>query len=285
MKKILWYCLLLTIVAAACKKSGTETWYEGTLDKRLYDSIFVRESNLFESPYGWKTVFTPAGGGAYLFYMKFTDNNRVDMISDFNIETASKVSTSSYFFRVTGQPSLVFDTYNYLHIISHPSNAVSGGVSGQGKISDYEFYFKSANSDSVVLVGVKNKSLMVLKKATQAEEAFYRSGGIKTIIDDASAAMSGKFLRIEDGIDQTPAAIDFANKTASIMVVGANNQTTSQNVSFVFSADADGLDLLKPLTFKGKSYSKIYWDPTTKEFYLLDGTNRYIFKASDTPTI
>ncbi len=285
MKKILWYCLLLTIIAVACKKDGTETWYEETLDKRLSDTVFARQATLVNSPYGWKTIFTPAGGGAYLFYMRFRNDNRVDMVSDINIETASKVSSSSYVFRVTGQPSLVFDTYNSLHIISHPSNAVSGGVSGQGKVSDYEFYFKSITNDSVVMVGVKNKSILVLKKATQAEETFYRSGGIKTIIDDASAAMTGKFLRIEDGIDQTPAAIDFANKTASILVVGANNQTTSQSVSFVFSADADGLDLLKPLIFKGKSYSKIYWDPATKEFYLLDGTKRYIFKASDTPTI
>lgn len=285
MKKILWYCLLLAIVAVACKKDGTETWYEETLDKRLSDTLLARQATLVNSPYGWKTVFTPAGGGAYLFYMKFADNNRVDMVSDINIETASKVATSSYIFRVTGQPSLVFDTYNSLHIISHPSNAVSGGASGQGKVSDYEFFFKEITKDSVVLIGVKNKSLLVLKKATQAEEAFYRSGGIKTIIDDASAAMTGKFLRIEDGIDQTPAAIDFANKTASIMVVGANNQVTSQSVSFVFSADADGLDLLTQLMFKGKAYKKIYWDPVTKEFYLLDGTNKYYFKASDTPTI
>lgn len=286
MKKILLFCcLLLTLAMAACKKDGTETWYGGTLDQRLADTLEARKKMLADAPYGWKSVFTPEGGGAYLFYMKFYNDNRVDMVSDINVDAASKVSSSSYIFRVTGQPSLVFDTYNVLHILSHPQNATSGGVSGQGKISDYEFYFKSITAESIVLEGVKNKNIMVLKKATQTEEDFYRSGGIKTVIDEAMASMTGKFLRIEDGIDQTPASIDFTTKTASILEVGANNQTTSQNVSFVFSADADGLDLLTPLVYKNKSYTKIYWDSVTKEFYLLDGTNRYIFKASDTPTI
>lgn len=286
MKKILLYGILFVIMLAACRKEGTELFWGSTnLDKRLADTLAVRQHALVSAPNGWTSVFAPHGGGAYLFYIKFYDNNRVDMVSDINIDVASKVTNSSYIFRHTGQPSLIFDTYSPLHILSHPQNATSGGVSGQGRISDYEFYFKSITKDSIVLIGVKNYNIMVLKKATKEEEDFYRSGGIKKIIDEATAAMSGKFLRIEEGSKQTPAAIDFNTKTASIIDIGANNQTVSQNVSFVFSADADGLDLLTPLIYNGKSYKKIYWDTVNKEFYLLDGTNRYIFKASDTPTI
>lgn len=286
MKKILLYGMLLNLMLSACRKEGTELFWGNTnLDQRLADTLVARQHALVSASYGWTSIFSPKGGGSYLFYMKFYDNNRVDMVSDINVDVASKVTNSSYVFRVTGQPSLIFDTYSPLHILSHPQNATSGGTASQGKIADYEFYFKSITKDEVVLQGVKNGNIMVLKKATQEEEDFYRSGGIKKIIDEATVAMNGKFLRIEDGSKQTPGAIDFTTKTASIIEIGANNQTISQNVSFVFSADADGLDLLTPLVYSGKSYTKIYWDPVNKEFYLLDGTNRYIFKASDTPTI
>lgn len=288
--------MLFVIGLTACKKEGTELfWGNTTLDKRLADTIAARQNTLVSAPNGWTTIFKPKGGGTYLFYFKFYDNNRVDMVSDINIDVASNVANSSYVFRVTGQPSLIFDTYSPLHILSHPQNSTSGGTEAQGKISDYEFYFKTITKDEVVLQGVKNGNTMVLKRATQVEEEFYRSGGIgaamadiiariKRITDEATAAMGNKFLRIEEGNKQTPASIDLIAKKVSLTNIDANNQTTNQSVSFEFSTDADELNLVSPLIYNGKSYTKIYWDATNKEFYLLDGTTRHIFKTSDTPT-
>lgn len=283
MKKILLYGMLLAIIGIACRKEGTETWYGTTLDKRLADTIAARQNALTSSPYGWKTVFTPKGGGAYLFYMKFANDNRVEMVSDVNIDAASNVSTSSYIFRTTGQPSLIFDTYSPLHIISHPYNPISGGTGGEGKTADYEFYFQSVTADSVVLIGVKNKNIMVLKKATQEEEAFYKGGGIKNIIDEASNAFKRARLYILENGAETKVELSFVSKTLSLTRKDANNADVTTTAAFTFAAD--GLDLVKPLTYEGVSFNKVYWDSAQKQFYILINGNKIPIVAVAPPPL
>lgn len=283
MKKILLYCMLLGLVLVACKKVGTNTWYETTLDKRLADTIAARQKTLTGSPYGWKTVFAPKGGGAYLFYMKFSNDNRVDMVSDINIEAASNIANSSYIFRQVGEPCLIFDTYSVLHILSHPYNPISGGGSGKGKESDYEFYFKSITADSVVLEGVKNKNIMVLKKATKEEEAFYKSGGIKTVIDEASNAFKRAKLHIVENGAQTKVELSFVSKTLSLIRKDANNVEVTTTAAFTFAAD--GLDLVTPLTYEGIPFKKVYWDSVAKAFYILINGNKIPIVAVSPPPL
>src|SRR5204862_5715275 len=74
------------------------------------------------------------------------------------------------------QPSLLFDTYSYLHVLADPNPDVNGGTVGGGLFSDFEFYFDSNSADTIQLVGRLNGSKMSLVKATPAEENAYNSG-------------------------------------------------------------------------------------------------------------
>ena len=49
---------------------------------------------------------------------------------------------------------------------------------GAGLLSDFEFYFDSVTTDTIKLVGRFNGSKMILIRATQAEEAAYKSGAL-----------------------------------------------------------------------------------------------------------
>ena len=283
MKKIFLFAFLLTFCITACRKKSIDPIF-GDPNQRIADTLAARQDLLTSAAYGWKTVFSPKGGGTFLFWMKFDEHNRVDMVSDFNSETAGEVKNSSYVVKSIEKPGLVFDTYNYLHILSHPQNATSGGnTSGEGRVSDYEFWFESVAGDSIVLKGMRNGNTMVLHRATEEEAAFFTSGGINRIMNEAIELMSGKFLRLEEGSIQIPATINFTNKRLTLMRIGSDNSVEESNYDFTF--DADGLNLTSSLTYAGKSYDKVYWDEVNKAFYLLNGSEKIVFSTSVTPAI
>ena len=85
---------------------------------------------------------------------------------------------SSYRLKALQQPSLIFDTYSYLHVLSDPDETVNGGTRGAGLLSDFEFYFDSSTTDTIKLVGRLHGSKMILIRATQAEGDAYNSGAL-----------------------------------------------------------------------------------------------------------
>jgi hypothetical protein len=282
MRKIFIIVLFILTGMSACQKKGFETVL-GDPNERLFDTLAVRKEALVASTHGWKTVFSPKGGGTYLFWMKFDAHDRVDMISDLNSTTAGEVKNSSYVIKSIEKPGVIFDTYNYLHILSHPQNSTSGGVNGEGKVSDYEFWFKTVTKDSIVLEGMRNKNVMVLHRATEAEETFFKSGGINRIMNEAIALMDGKFLRLTEGTNQIPTTINFNNKRVTLMKITTGNTVVESSSDFTF--DADGLNLVMPIVYDGKTFTKIYWDDVNKVFYLLNGTVKVFFEVSTSPTV
>jgi hypothetical protein len=66
------------------------------------------------------------------------------------------------------QPSLIFDTYSYLHLLADPDPNVNGGRVGAGLSSDFEFYVDSTVADTMKLVGRFNGSKAILTKGKPA---------------------------------------------------------------------------------------------------------------------
>jgi hypothetical protein len=174
MKKII-YLLLIAAPFASCKKDNDRAFDESP-DARLSKALAAYQTQLSGAPNGWRAVISPAGGGAYGFYFKFNDSNRVKMVSDFDSASAVTVKESSYRLKALQQPSLIFDTYSYLHVLSDPTGGVNGGTDGAGLLSDFEFYFDSATADTIKLVGRVNGSKVTMIKATAAEATAYTTG-------------------------------------------------------------------------------------------------------------
>ncbi len=176
MKKIFLYTSLIIItVLAACRKEDNRVFQESP-DERLNKALSAYQAQLTGATNGWKAVVYPAGGGAFSFYFKFNDSNRVKMVSDFDSSSAVTLQESSYRLKALQQPSLVFDTYNYLHVLADPTGSVNGGANGSGLVSDFEFYFDSSGTDTINLVGRMNGSKAVMIKATAEEERIFTTG-------------------------------------------------------------------------------------------------------------
>jgi hypothetical protein len=95
------------------------------------------------------------------------------MYSDFDSTTATVIRESSYRLKALQQPSLIFDTYSYIHMLSDPDGAVSGGAYGQGLKSDFEFAIDTVTADSIRLTGRFNGSKLSLRKAAQGDRAIW----------------------------------------------------------------------------------------------------------------
>ena len=184
MKKVLVTVLIVGAFLSSCKKEDKPA-FDKSPDERLKETLDAYQTQLSGAQNGWKGFITPdSGKGAiYSFYFKFNNANRVTMLSDFDALSAVTPKESSYRLKALQQPSLLFDTYSYLHVLSDPDETVSGGGRGAGLLSDFEFYFDSVATDTIRLIGRLHGSKMIFIKATQAEEDAYNSGRLAAGLD------------------------------------------------------------------------------------------------------
>jgi hypothetical protein len=183
MKNSILYFLFISVAFWSCENKD-DSVFEKTADERLNEALGAYEKQLTEATYGWNAVIYPGNGGSYGLYMKFNDQNRVTMYSDFKEESAANAKESSYRLKAMQTPTLIFDTYGYLHVLADPDADVNGGSDGVGLASDFEFaiYPDSVTADRIVFTGRKNASKLVLTRATQAQQTAYNNGAQATAL-------------------------------------------------------------------------------------------------------
>ncbi|THU39918.1 DUF4302 domain-containing protein [Niastella caeni] len=172
MNKNLIYFLLAITFIASCRKDDDNV-FDKSPDERLNETLKNYQAAITGSPYGWNANMITGDGGSYRFYFSFNDSNRVQMYSDFDSTTATVIKESSYRLKALQQPSLIFDTYSYLHILSDPDAGVNGGTYGQGLKGDFEFRIDTVTADSISLTGRFNGSKLSLRKAAQADRSIW----------------------------------------------------------------------------------------------------------------
>jgi len=256
MKKIIIYMLTIATVMAGCQKKSDDLIQNQTVDERLNAALAKYQSILTKAPYGWKLVEKSGiafNNGAsdsaktnFTYYMQFTDSNRVKMYSSFDTVQARVPKTSGYRLSALQRPTLLFDTYGYIHVPCDPDPAVSKSPldPGSGWGTDFEFMFADNVApdqlgDTIHLVGLKNSATAFMVKATQAEKAILESGQYPANL----AAVKSKFLtywqRFTLGsVTYELPAIDFDSKTLTLNWLDASgNQQTFRTQ---FWMDFDG---------------------------------------------
>lgn len=236
--------LLLVFIAGLWSCSEDNDVFEQTVDQRINETVTAYQQELIAAQYGWKAIIYPAGGGVYSFYFKFNDQNRVVMYSDFASESAVTSKESSYRLKAMQTPSLIFDTYSYLHVLADPDGSVNGGSYGDGLRSDYEFSFNtdSLNTENITLTGTKNQSKLILIKATQEEAAAYGNGGLaKSLLFSNISKYLTYFKRVTIGGVVYEIAVNQSARTVTLnWLVGTTVNTfttdyyySSTGVSFI----------------------------------------------------
>jgi hypothetical protein len=267
MKRIFLLLSVISVAFSACKKNYDHA-FDKSPDERINAAIASYESTLTGAENGWKALIkTDSGrGSTFSFYFKFLPNNRVRMFSDFDSTSAVTLQETSYRLKAEQQPTLIFDTYSYVHVLADPNEGVvltptfvlfsdvnlsQGGQIGQGLLSDFEFIFdnEKIKSDTIEITGKVHNTKLLLVKATKAEEDAYNSGQL--IAGLYINRILTYFKRLTIGTQLYDVTIDPLNRqfTFSWADASGNLQTFTTKYYFV----AGGIVFITPFVNGGQT--------------------------------
>lgn len=294
--KNVFFCLLAVLVTfAACKKEST-TAFDQSPDERINATISKYQTLLTGAPYGWKAVVHPAGGGAYSFYFKFNDANRVVMYSDFDSTSAVTPRESSYRLKALQQPSLIFDTYSYLHLLSDPNeatnniqanvNGLRGGQLGVGLQSDFEYAIDSASADTIRLTGRQHGTKAFLVKATQQEATAYTNRQLATALLQLQNInkILYYFKRLTLGGKTYDVSINDNTKTIAFTWVDGSGATRTFNTTYYYTVN--GIQFSTPFndgTQTITGFTNVNWNATANTFSVTVNNNSGTISGVNTP--
>ena len=238
MKKLGIYFLFAIVAASSCSKKSDSAFSESP-DQRLNETLSADQATLVKAPYGWRGLIYPKGltGGVVGFYFKFNDSNRVEMFSDFDSASAVTPMTASYRLKALQQPSLVFDTYSYVHVLADPNGSVNGGSYGSGLSSDFEFAIDSIGGDTVHLTGRFNGTKAVLIKATQQEANSYYSKQFSNRLFLNISKYLTYFKRLVVGGHQYEVLVDQVGRTITFTWVDDSGNVHKATVGYYFTTN------------------------------------------------
>lgn len=245
-------------------------------DDRLNELLRTYQEALVNAEYGWKALVYPGGadGGVFLFYFKFNDSNRVEMFADIDSTTAITAMESSYRLKALQQPSLLFDTYSYLHILSDPDAANSGGAYGQGLKSDFEFAIERLSGDTMQLKGRVNGTNAILVKATAKEAGdFYDQQYNNRLFDNIDKYIH-YFKKLVIGIREYEMNVNV--ETHAVKFTWVNNTGILETFTTGFYHTVDGVALSPAFRVDGNNIAALtnmHWDSTKRHLtFQVNGT-------------
>jgi len=282
MKKILLYSLLSFALFIGCKKD--ETLVDGQRpEERVTETVTKYSNTLTSSTYGWKAFLYPDGGGGYSFYLNFNKENKVTMYADLDPDASAESFESTYRIKALQNPTLSFDTYNYMHILADPNPNTFGGAAGWGVYSDFEFSFDQEVGDTIKLTGKLLGSKLILVKATQAEKTSYDSEGLyNSIITsvDYIDQNNNLYFTLLDAV-KVQTSINYVDKVLTLIWDNGSGSVTTAATGFAFTLT--GITLGNPLIYKGKVIKELTWDPVKMLYFTtIDGARLEILVSAST---
>lgn len=274
MKKILYALIALATLLGMTMCTEDEKYIFGeSPDERAEAQLNSYQEILCNAPCGWLvsvgTQDRSAVGGAYQFWMKFTTDNRVVMYADIDDNTATQPSAGSYRMKLMQFPTLMFDTYNYLHLLADPNGtAVSGSTKAKGLLSDFDISLDDrTGGDEFKATGRVHKCPFIFTKATPEDTMAIVNGS--AFIDTRKAAQT-RLTAISPApvvdVDNVVIQISAGNmlRLTSFFYKDENEQvqavTLPTYVDFGYN-----IRLMEPFSYKNIEFDRILWNGTNYE--------------------
>jgi len=281
MKKYLLYILLAASVGvSSCDKGLDDNVFDESPDARLNKTLTELQNQLVDAPYGWTATLYTADSVPYTFYFKFDQNNRVTMYSDINATTAFTGKESSYRLKSLQQPSLIFDTYSYIHLLADPDPTANNGTPGEGLHSDFEYFYDptTAQADTIKLTGRFYGSHLTLVRAPQAIAADIQANGLRGVLFSNISRYLNYFKRITIDGKEYEISVDAQNKTLTLAWLNDNDEYEYFTTSYHFSAGQNGSVIFDEPFVNGNisvnSFDDMQWDEGSSTLsFAVNGAN------------
>lgn len=264
MKK--YFIIIVAIITGliSCKKEYDDSVFEIPSEQRVKLVMDAFQQKLLTSPNGWKVTIYPDSGksGGYSFWMAFDASNRVRMAADWNDTTHKKVE-SSYRLKQMQQPTLIFDTYNYVHFLADPDAGVNNGEYGAGLNSDFEFIIEADFIKSVLYEGADDPNTISMTGRFHGSKLKMTKTDDPELItklteskNEFTAFARGPvyFKRVNFGSTPYDVAVDINKRLISFITYNTAGIATRHTSPYSYSADG-GIELGTPLTLGGVKIS------------------------------
>jgi hypothetical protein len=286
MRKIFIMGLLAIFVMQACKKD--QELIDGKRpEERVAQELEKYRNELVNSPNGWVAYLnTTIVGGGYGFYMAFDKENKVIMRADYDSDIALELVESTYRVKQVMAPSIIFDTYNLLHLLQDPDPSFFDGDYAVGYGSDFEFEIREQIGDTIKLVGKKRGASLILVKATADEKTVFTTDLFSESIDEITNYLAAHpFTYILDPKDNTKkilVSVKSDVRSRQFQFISLNGTEAVIN-SGAFSFSASGMRLIKPILVSGVNYTNVTWDKVASKLFLVSqsGTKTEILFSND----
>lgn len=252
MQKTIYVLLgLAALLLPSCLKDDKQ-FFDQPAAARI-DALVAQDKQLLESaPEGWRLSYYAGrdySGPGYSILMKFADGH-VTMMGD-NADP-ELVATTAYDVVKDEGPVLTFNTYNaVLHPLASASLGHPEGIQG-----DYEFSMRATSSDTIRLVGKKWGNEMLLTRLPKGANFEEQLLGMLTI-REGMTANAYDFILGKDTLAQGEVNVDSRHLTAKL---------EGKDYDLPYTFTAQGIELQRPLSVGGKSYSSFVWDAEAKSF-------------------
>lgn len=270
MKNSIALLFLFVVLFTSCKKDD-DTVFDKSPDDRLNEALTSYQTQLVGAENGWKAFIYPKSGSAYFFYFKFDNKNRVKMYSTFDSASAVTVGESSYRLKSLQQPSLIFDTYSYVHVLADPNenvgviSQINGGPVGTGLQSDFEFYFDSTSNDTLKFVGRFNGSHMTMIRATKQEADSYNSGSLgRGLLFENLNKYQNYFKRVTIGSITYEISLNSTSRTVTFSWINSSGNLQTFTTPFFYSSE--GVSFINPFNNGSQTINgltNLTWDAAT----------------------
>lgn len=263
MKKIynILFALIAVLSFTSCSNDIDEVFDKPSAE-RVNDAIAEYKTILTSAENGWLMKYYPKANtkyGGYNLLLKFGTDGNVTAMSD--ALGADTKATSHYKLEQSASVVLSFDEYNkVIHFFSDPANPDGIGDNGKGMEGDLEFRVLTATADSVVMLGKKRGTKIVMtpmaKDADWAETISH--------IDDLEQEM--QFPRYTCEVNDVKYVATSSYRT--ITFTSSNAEDGSTTIPYIVTDK--GIEFYKPITLNGV---------TIKGFNYVGGDN-YEFDAT-----
>lgn len=268
LKGVLGLFLLTAVIS--CNKDD-----ESIFDKTATERLSAQEAELREaldsSEYGWKLVYftddTSLGGFTFLF--DFIDENNVRMVSDFNDETLTPL-TSEFEIQLRSTTSLVFVTNNHIHKLSDPID--SPVETAKGYKGDFQFRYYGKTEDEIIFRTTKTFKEIRFTKATAEDwNSINKNREIAEKMFDVNKAL---FRSIEINNGGNISEYDmFYNATTRFFDIQEKGLSFTENDGFGVGFTNNGIVVSPALDIDGELISNFIYEPSTLSFVSTDSDN------------
>ncbi|WP_166666207.1 DUF4302 domain-containing protein [Myroides indicus] len=282
--KISLCVFVLTALLSSCK-SDNEVFTQSPVEREEARQKELREV-LTSSAEGWKLEYftNDSGIGGFSFLMKFTDDGRVTMISDFNDEGYTETE-GEYEIQLRATTSLVFTTRNKIHELSDPMN--SALVAGRGFEGEYQFRYYGHTEDEILFRSTKkpDNEIRFVRASNEDWSGFENRKAVVEGLANPDAPIF-RSVEVSNGSDIKKYDAIF---TSSLRFMSFNDGTDQDLLAgkkgFGIGYTNDGAIISPAIMIDDVEYTEFKWNSTNKELVSVNEGNTVVkIKLVDSPS-